>query len=218
MHQPLYTTGIVAAAMSAALSCGIPPASAGPVTTLFDNTNGGSVAIGSPGGTTTVTTNRGITFTVGASDMMLNQATFGMYANSSGNGNVGLRLYAGAAASGTVLQQVTAFSVQLKSIANGGTSVTFNTSGWTLSADTQYTVAVYGSSGTVSPRLGISSLSAESWTSDGLTFNRFTSSGSAINENFHVKLSGTVISAVPGAGLAGLATVGLAGIARRRRR
>lgn len=190
--------------------------------TLFDNTNALGATVTAPGSSSSLATaTRGVTFTVGANAITLDQATFGMYGNADGNAGVGLRLYAGSTASGTALQTVSASSVALSTIGNGGTQVTFNTSGWLLAANTQYTVAAYNDYGVVTdvtPRLGTSTESSGSWTSNGLTFNRFTAGSSAASDNYYVALSGTIAGAVPGAGFASLATLGLAGASRRRRR
>jgi hypothetical protein len=216
-------------AVAAAVAFGLGlPTEAVLATTLFDNTSALGATVTAPGSSASLATApRGVTFTVGANAITLNQATFGMYGNAVGNAGVGLRLYAGSNASGTALQTVSAFSVALTTIANGGTLVTFNTSGWSLTAGATYTLAAYndyavvgGSTapGVVTPRLGTSTVSSGSWTSNGLTFSRFTAGTGAASDNYYVALSGTIASGVPGAGFASLATLGLAGASRRRRR
>jgi len=213
-------TRFVASVAAVAFGFGLGlPTEAVASTILFDNTNALAATINSPGSSSSLATaHRGVTFTVGANAITLNQATFGMYGNVAGETFVGLRLYTGSIASGTADETLSAISVNLATIGDGGTKVTFNTSGWTLDANTQYTVAAtFAQSGTTA-RLGISNLNSGSWTSSGLTFDRFTADSGAASDNYYVALSGTIAGAVPGAGLAGLATVGLAGVSRRRRR
>lgn len=221
MLQSSRTNWKLAAAAAVAFGLGL-PTEAVLATTLFDNTSALGATVTAPGSSASLATApRGVTFTVGANAITLNQATFGMYGNAVGNAGVGLRLYAGSNASGTALQTVSAFSVALTTIANGGTLVTFNTSGWSLTAGTTYTLAAYNDYGVVSdvtPRLGTSTVSSGSWTSNGLTFSRFTAGTGAASDNYYVALSGTIASGVPGAGFASLATLGLAGASRRRRR
>lgn len=186
---------------------------------LFDNTSNLSQTIVEPGSGTRLSDGAaGITFTVGSSDMTLSSAVFGLYDTNGASGSVGLRLYAGATATGTVVQQIAASSFSINSLANGGSKITFDTSAWTdLAANTQYTLAVFWLAG--NPRMGNTGLASGSWDSSGLTFNQFVYRNSSVApENFYVQLNGVSVTAVPGAGLASLAAVGLAGLARRRRR
>jgi len=184
---------------------------------LFDNTSNATQGILAHPDSSLSTGDGGITFTVGSNGLTLTSAVFGLFGNTQGTATVGLRLYAGATASGTALQQLAAFSVALETINNGASVVTFNTSGWTLAANTQYTVAVFGNAGSVTPRIGKSGLATGSWTSSGLTFNQFTKLATASNDNYYVQLNGT-IAAVPASGAAALGGLGLAGAFRRRRR
>ena len=186
---------------------------------LFDNTSNLSQAIGEPGSGTRLSDGAaGITFTVGSSGLTLSSAVFGLYDTNGASGSVGLRLYAGATATGTVLQQINASSFAINSLASGGSKITFDTSAWTdLAANTQYTLAVFWFAG--NPRMGDSGLASSSWASSGLTFNHFVYRNSSVApENFYVQLNGAAPVAIPGAGLASLATIGVAGLARRRRR
>lgn len=186
---------------------------------LFDNTNNLNQAIVEPGtGTRLSDGAAGITFTVGSNDLSLSSAVFGLYDTNGASGSVGLRLYAGTTATGTVLQQINASSFTINSLANGGSKIDFDTSGWTaLTANTQYTLAVFWLAGNT--RIGNSGMASGSWVSNGLTFNRFVyRNNSVAPENFYVQLNGVSVAAVPGAGLVGLATIGLAGAMRRRRR
>lgn len=189
---------------------------------LFDDTTNGAAGISPPSLSSSLATGpAGITFTVGSSGMTLTSAVFGLYGNAQGTASVGLRLFVGNSASGTAAQELAAVTMSLDTIANGGTLKTFNIAGagWTLSANTQYTVAVFGSSGTVTPRLGVTGVASGSWTRNGLTVDQFTKGGAAFAENFHIQLNGTISAgAVPGTGLAAITTVGLAGVSRRRRR
>jgi len=206
------TLGVTVAALTWAGATGANAA------VLFDNTSNATQGIFQPATSSSlVTGDGGITFTVGSNGLTLTSAVFGLFGNTQGTATVGLRLYAGATASGTALQQLAAFSVALETINNGASVVTFNTSGWTLTANTQYTVAVFGNAGSVTPRIGRSGLATGSWTSSGLTFNQFTKLATASNDNYYVQLNGT-IAAVPASGAAALGGLGLAGAFRRRRR
>jgi len=206
------TLGVTVAALTWAGATGANAA------VLFDNTSNATQGIFPPATSSSlVTGDGGITFTVGSNGLTLTSAVFGLFGNTQGTATVGLRLYAGATASGTALQQLAAFSVALETITNGASVVTFNTSGWTLTANTQYTVAVFGNAGSVTPRIGKSGLATGSWTSSGLTFNQFTKLATASNDNYYVQLNGT-IAAVPASGAAALGGLGLAGAFRRRRR
>ena len=185
---------------------------------LFDNTSNLSRTIVEPGSGTRLSDGAaGITFTVGSSGLTLSSAVFGLYDTNGASGSVGLRLYAGATATGTVLQQINASSFAINTLASGGSKITFDTSAWTdLAANTQYTLAVFWLAGNT--RIGNSGLASGSWVSNGLTFNQFVfRDNSVAPENFYVQLNGVSASAVPGAGLASLATIGLAGVSRRRR-
>ena len=186
---------------------------------LFDDTNNGAVAIGLPANSSSLATSaRGVAFTVGGSGMTLQSATFGIYGNSGGAANLGLRLYQGSNTTGTLLQTLAASSFSITTQALGGTLVTFNTGGWTLAANTQYFVAAfYGTAGSVTPRLGVSGLSSGSWSTNGLTFNQFAAA-TAQSDNYHIQLSGTInAGAVPATGVAALGGLGFA-VGRRRRR
>jgi len=187
---------------------------------LVDNSNNLAQTIALPTNSSSLqTSSRGVTFTVGSNALTLTSAVFGLYANSAGNANVGLRLFAGSTAQGTALQEVAATNVTLNTIAGGGSPITFTTSGWTLAANTQYTVAAFdGAGGSQTPRLGVSALVSGSWASSGLTFNQFTQGTlNSSPDNYWVPLNGTTAGAVPASGLAGLGGVGVAGLARRRR-
>ena len=190
---------------------------------LFDDTAGGTAAITSASSSSALEQgNCGITFTVGSSGLTLTSAVFGLYGNFPGTASVGLRLRTGdrASGTGTIVQELAAASMALNTVSNSSpTTFTIGGAGWVLSANTQYTLAVF-STGTYTAILGETGEASGSWTQSGLTFNRFTRGSFAFaGGNFHIQLNGTVSAgAVPGTGFAAIATAGLAGVSRRRRR
>lgn len=186
---------------------------------FFDSTNGLTATLDSPGVSTSLATGpKGVTFTVGGSDITLDSAVLGLYGNGAGTANVGLRLYAGTSlSSASQLQEVTATPITLNTLASGGTTYTFNTGGWTLAANTQYSLAAYYvSGGTITPRLAATAVLPSNFTTNGLTFDSFT-----VGEELYMQLNGTTGgggASVPEPSTSVLlGLLGVAGIVRNRR-
>lgn len=196
----------------------LPPA-AEASTLFYSNINSTSdLAAPSDPAAAELTVARGVTFTVGSAPITLQFITFGFYCPAAGTIDIQFNLYAGSDATGAILQQ---HAVSNAGVGNGVNTVIalLPVSGnWSLDANTQYTVAVLSSPGPsqgVQASASVTSLPSSSWTSTGLTFDRFTAGASAATDDYGMRLSG-VFTPVPGAGLAGIATLGFARSRRRR--
>jgi len=122
---------------------------------IIDNTLNGTATLSLPGENSDLTTNRGYAFTVGNTGFSLAQITFGIYGNTQGTGNVGVRLYQGLGATGSPVQD-TGTSVLNLNLINSALYYDFNVS-WTLNANTTYSLMAYGSSNAIQPRLAVTS-------------------------------------------------------------
>lgn len=166
-----------------------------------------------------LTVARGVTFTVGSAPITLQVITFGFYCEAAGTIDVQFNLYAGSDATGAILRQQTISNIGVSNGLNLAV-MPLSVSGdfWSLDANAQYTVAVLSSPGLIQPvqaSASVTNLPSSSWTATGLTFNRFTAGASAATDDYAMRLSG-VFTPVPGAGLAGIATLGFARSRRRR--
>jgi len=222
-HRHQFTIcGILAAAMAG---------SAGAATvTALDNTVGETAALaGSLGSLTSSRWNFKV-FTVGSSNATISSMVMGMYSSTASTYNITWELYA-VDGSNNPTGSVLASDTQSQSFTsvNASSYYTFTTGG-TLASYSMQAGQTYGllfKSDAATTTLSWTETSAGtvySPGSSGFSFvanRRTTNSGSSYSDNGYYnawQLNVNAASAVPGAGLAGLATVGLAGISRRRRR
>jgi len=225
-HRHQFTIcGILAAAMAG---------SAGAATvTALDNTAGETATLaGSLGSLTSSRWNFKV-FTVGSSNATISSMVMGMYSSTASTYNITWELYA-VDGSNNPTGSVLASDTQSQSFTsvNASSYYTFTTGG-TLASYSMQAGQTYGllfKSDAATTTLSWTETSAGtvyspgSPVSSGFTFvanRRTTNSGSSYSDNGYYnawQLNVNAASAVPGAGLAGLATVGLAGVSRRRRR
>lgn len=158
---------------------------------IVDNTLGQTATLSVPGSSSSLATNsRGYAFTVGSSSVNLNSVMFGIYGNSSGTADVGVRLYQATGASGSAVQDT---GTSLLSINTIGTALYYNYNvNWTLAANTSYTIAAYYVlGGNVTPRLATTS-QAVSLNSSVTGIGFYDGSTTATN-TYAVRFQGTTV-------------------------
>lgn len=120
---------------------------------ILDTTANKSAPLAVPSSSSSLATGpKGWTFTVVGGPWTITDVTWGLYGNASGTANVGVRLYSGAETLPEfVLEDTGTTNLSLNTI---GTAQYYDWTGlsWALAAGT-YTVAAYGATDTVTPRI-----------------------------------------------------------------
>ena len=201
-------------------------------TVALDNTNGGAATLsGTLGSITSFSWNFKV-FTVGSSNATISSMVMGMYSTTVSTYNITWELYA-VDGSNNPTGSALATDTQSQSFTSTGgpnsAYYTFTTGGtlasYSMQAGQTYGLLFKSDASTTSLSWTTPSPApAYSVGTSGFTFvanRRTTNSGTSYTSNtyynaWQMNVSGA--SAVPGAGLAGLASIGLAGVSRRRRR
>ena len=222
VRSGLVTAGVIAAAIHGSASAA--------VVSALDNTANGTAALQGNLGSLTATNWNLKVFTVGSSNATISSMVMGMYASTASTYSITWELYA-VDGSNNPTGSVLASDNQSQSFttANASSYYTFTTGGtlasYSMQANQTYGLLFKSAGGT----------GTLSWTqtspnqvylpgSSGFSFvanRRTTNSGGLYTDNGYYnawQMNVNAASAVPGAGLAGLAMVGLAGVSRRRRR
>lgn len=217
-------TGV--AVMAVVMGAGVSQAA----TVALDNTNGGALALAGTMGSMTATNWNLKVFTVGSSNAIISSMVMGMYSTTVSTYNITWELYA-VDGSYNPTGSALATDTQSQSFSTGLSPAYYTfTTGGTLASYSMQAGQTYGllfKSDAASSTLSWTAPSPANVYSDatsGFTFlsnRRSTNSGSSFGTNSYLnawQMNVNGASAVPGAGLASLATIGLAGVARRRRR
>lgn len=217
---------VAVAALAAATGVGS-TAAAG--TIALDNTAGGTASLRGDMGSLTSTNWNLKVFTVGSSDATISSMAMGFYASSVANYDITWELYA-VDGSNDPTGAVLASDTQSQSFTRSAAYYTFATGG-DLASYSMQAGQTYGllfksnASGPVLSWTQTNAASIYSPGSSGFSFvanRRSTNSGTSFNSNSYYNAWQMETSAssavVPGPGVAGLAFIGLAGVAGRRRR
>lgn len=222
IRSGLVTAGIIAAAIHGSASAA--------VVSALDNTANGTAALAGNLGSLTATNWNLKVFTVGSSNATISSMVMGMYSSTVSTYNITWELYA-VDGSNNPTGSVLASDTQSQSFTsvNASSYYTFTTGGtlasYSMQAGQKYGLLFKSDAATVT--LSWTQTSTNQVYSPGsssFTYDanrRTTNSGSSYSDNGYYnawQMNVNAAAAVPGAGLAGLATLGLAGIARRRRR
>ena len=185
---------------------------------VLDNTAAATATLQNPSASSSLATGPGgWVFSVSGAPYSVSDIVFGFYANSTGQSNLGVRLFSGSSTSGTALEDTGLGSYNLDTIANGGSYITWGGLDWSLAAGT-YTLAAYGSSITTTPRLAVTSASLNA--GGGITALNALKGSSTSSDNYAIYVQG-VSSSVPEPSAIALLMAGVLGFiassARRRR-
>ena len=214
------TAGIIAAAIHGSASAAV-------VTALDNTANGTATLAGSLGSLTATNWNLKV-FTVGSSNATISSMVMGMYSSTATSYSITWELYA-VNDSNNPTGLVLASDTQSRSFSSTSTYYTFTTEG-TLASYSMQAGQRYGllfKSNATGTNLSWTQTSPDTVYSPGssgfqfVANRRTTNSGGSYSDNsYHNawQMNVNTAAAVPGAGLAGLATVGLLGVPRRRRR
>ena len=199
-------------------------------TVALDNTNGGALTLaGSTGSITSFSWNFKV-FTVGSSNATISSMVMGMYSTTVSTYNITWELYAVDVSNNpTGLALATDTQSQGFTTTSSSAYYTFTTGGtlasYSMQAGQTYGLLFKSDAATTSLSwTAPSPANLYSGGTSGFTFvanRRTTNSGSSYSNNNYYnawQMNVNAASAVPGAGLAGLASIGLAGVSRRRRR
>ena len=222
IRSGLVTAGVIAAAIHGSASAAV-------VSALDNTANGTAALLGNLGSLTSSRWNFKV-FTVGSSNATISSMVMGMYSTQVTTYNITWELYA-VDGSNNPTGSVLASDTQSQSFTNTNVSSYYTfTTGGTLASYSMQANQTYGllfKSDAATTTLSWTETSAQtvySPGSSGFSFvanRRTTNSGSSYSDNGYYnawQMNVNAASAVPGAGLAGLAMVGLAGVSRRRRR